>query len=134
MSNKEKTLYKCPKYDELIFRRDLSDGDFSDEFVRNLINNHIDYEGESPLMGAAFDVGGKYYRLAVNIRSKHIIIKELGDSMAFSVRIGKTLDVVVKYIKDLCDRDFDFTGRLELNFYEGELKDINETKRTKVKG
>ena len=44
----------------------------------------------------------------------------------------KTLKAILVYMEGLYGRDFDFTGKLELNFYEGELKDINETKRTKV--
>ena len=41
---------------------------------------------------------------------------------------------VEKYLERLLlDSDTeDFTGKIELNFQGGKLKDINETKRTKV--
>lgn len=38
---------------------------------------------------------------------------------------------VLDYLKDLFKRYKLFTGKLELNFKDGELKDINETRRTK---
>jgi len=38
---------------------------------------------------------------------------------------------VLAYLEDLFLRYKRFTGKLELNFKDGELKDINETRRTK---
>jgi len=38
---------------------------------------------------------------------------------------------VLAYLEDLLLRYKRFTGKLEINFKNGELKDINETRRTK---
>lgn len=38
---------------------------------------------------------------------------------------------VLAYLEDLLLRYKRFTGRLELNFKDGDLKNINETRRTK---
>ena len=41
------------------------------------------------------------------------------------------LKKILTYLKDLFLRHKCFTGKLELNFKDGHLKDINETRRTK---
>lgn len=35
------------------------------------------------------------------------------------------------FVNELLDKHLDFTGKLEINFKNGKLMDINETKRTK---
>lgn len=45
--------------------------------------------------------------------------------------MSKPSEKIVAYLKDLLRRHRHFTGKLELNFKDGELKDINETRRTK---
>lgn len=39
---------------------------------------------------------------------------------------------VYEYVSQLLLKNRSFTGRLELNFKDGKLKDINETRRTKI--
>jgi len=39
--------------------------------------------------------------------------------------------VLAKYINDFFEETPNFTGKLEINFKDGKLMDINETKRTK---
>lgn len=43
----------------------------------------------------------------------------------------KVSNKVIVYLQDLFQRYKRFTGKVELNFKNGELKDINETRRTK---
>ena len=38
---------------------------------------------------------------------------------------------ILAYLEDLLQRYKRFTGKLELNFKDGKLKDVNETRRTK---
>ncbi len=45
--------------------------------------------------------------------------------------MSKAARRIVAYLEDLLLRYKRFTGRLELNFKDGVLKDINETRRTK---
>lgn len=45
--------------------------------------------------------------------------------------MSKAIAYILAYLKDLFGRHKRFTGKLELNFKEGKLKDINETRRTK---
>ena len=43
----------------------------------------------------------------------------------------KVSNKIIVYLQDLLRRYKRFTGKLELNFKDGVLKDINETRRTK---
>jgi len=45
--------------------------------------------------------------------------------------LSKVTEKVLNYLEDLFLRNKRFTGKLELNFKDGVLKDINETRRTK---
>jgi len=45
--------------------------------------------------------------------------------------MSKVSKKVLAYLQDLLLRYKRFTGKLELNFKNGDLKDINETRRTK---
>lgn len=45
--------------------------------------------------------------------------------------MSKASKKVLAYLQDLLLRYKRFTGKLELNFKDGELKDIQETRRTK---
>ena len=45
--------------------------------------------------------------------------------------MSKVANKVLAYLEELLLRYKRFTGKLELNFKDGELKDINETRRTK---
>jgi hypothetical protein len=45
--------------------------------------------------------------------------------------MGSPVKKVLAYLEDLLLRYKRFTGKLELNFKDGVLKDINETRRTK---
>lgn len=45
--------------------------------------------------------------------------------------MNKVAKKVLAYLEDLLLRYKRFTGKLELNFKDGELKDINETRRTR---
>ena len=45
--------------------------------------------------------------------------------------MSKPVEKVIAYIEELLLKHRRFTGRLELNFKDGQLKDVNETKRTK---
>lgn len=42
------------------------------------------------------------------------------------------LNKVRQYLSEMLGSRPDFTGKVELNFQDGVLKDINETRRTKV--
>jgi len=44
-----------------------------------------------------------------------------------------TIDIekIVKYLNDLLTESPKFTGKLEMNFRDGDFKDIHETKRTR---
>ncbi len=46
----------------------------------------------------------------------------------------KVSQKVIAYLEEMFLRHERFTGKLELNFRDGELKDINETRRTKCEG
>ena len=45
--------------------------------------------------------------------------------------MSKVTEKVLNYLEDLFLRHKRFTGKLELNFKDGVLKDINETRRMK---
>jgi len=45
--------------------------------------------------------------------------------------LSKVTEKVLNYLEDLFLRNKRFTGKLELNFKDGVLKDINETRRMK---
>ena len=47
--------------------------------------------------------------------------------------MDKSIKKVLAYLEELLLRHKLFTGKLELNFKDGELMDINETRRTKYK-
>lgn len=44
----------------------------------------------------------------------------------------KVIAKISEYVVNLLTRHSKFTGKLELNFKDGKLKDILETKRTKI--
>ena len=44
----------------------------------------------------------------------------------------QTADKIKAYIEGLLLSNETFTGKLEMNFKDGQLKDINETRRRKV--
>lgn len=46
----------------------------------------------------------------------------------------KVIAKISEYVVDLLTRHSKFTGKLELNFKDGKLKDILETRRTKIEG
>lgn len=46
-------------------------------------------------------------------------------------KVERITERVTAYLEGLLLKHETFTGRLELNFKDGELKDINETRRTR---
>jgi hypothetical protein len=45
--------------------------------------------------------------------------------------VEQTTSKISAYLENLLFADEEFTGKIELNFKDGDIKDINETKRTK---
>lgn len=45
--------------------------------------------------------------------------------------VERITEKVTDYLEGLLLKHESFTGKLELNFKDGELRDINETRRTK---
>ena len=46
--------------------------------------------------------------------------------------MSRPANQVSLYVEEMLKRHPRFTGKLEVNFKDGELKDINETRRTKI--
>lgn len=55
--------------------------------------------------------------------------KEESDSQA---DMSRPANQVALYVEELLKRHPRFTGKLEVNFKDGKVMDINETRRTKI--
>jgi len=46
-------------------------------------------------------------------------------------KLNDTLEIIKKLLKEILKKSPDFTGNIQLNFYEGKLSSINKSEKIK---